>query len=87
MPIYRAARPEGVGISVKKMGSVDDTVIMREQARATTGPLNHSEYVDLGYAIHMARGTWDYEPVDVKARFAHVRQISLREWLEGHPGV
>ncbi|KAH7065560.1 NmrA-like family protein [Macrophomina phaseolina] len=68
------------------VGSIEDAERMLAKARATTSPVAHDEYIGLSYAVHMARGSWEYEPSD-GARFPTVKPTDLKSWLLAHPDL
>lgn len=83
---YEKARGGKVKGNLKYEGSLEDAVSMVNKARATTDPVDHEEYIGLGYIEHMLKGSWDYEPVDNK-RFSSVKPTKLEEYFKDHPDL
>lgn len=83
---YERARSGKASANLECKGSIDDVVEMVTRARAGTDPVDHQEYIGLGYIEHMLKGSWDYEPVDC-SRFPQVRPITLEEYFKQHPAL
>ncbi|EKG16260.1 NmrA-like protein [Macrophomina phaseolina MS6] len=81
---YRAAHGGSRTARAQRVGSVEDAERMLAEARAVTPATEHEKYVGLSYVVHMARGTWEFEPVDC-ARFPGVKTTTLAEWFAAHP--
>lgn len=81
---YEKARGGKVKGHLKYEGSLEDAVSMVNKARATIDPVDHEEYIGLGYIEHMLKGSWDYEPVDNK-RFSSVKPTTLEGYFTEHP--
>jgi hypothetical protein len=53
-------------------------------ARKTIDVKEFEKYIGLSYVVHMLKGTWDFEAVDVE-RFKGVKRTTMGEWFELHP--
>ncbi|RYP74036.1 hypothetical protein DL771_003225 [Monosporascus sp. 5C6A] len=54
-------RGRGVRLERQSLGSLSEVEDMLAQARASTPPSGHPEYIWLTYPKYMVNGTWDYE--------------------------
>lgn len=70
----------------KCVGSIEHAEKMLEKARSITPLVDHDSYIGLSYAIHMAGGTWEYNPSD-NARFSNIKPTGLREFFSAHPDL
>jgi hypothetical protein len=81
---YERARSGKVSAQLKHQGSLENVVEMVSKARVITDPVDHQEYIGLGYIEHMLKGSWDFKPVDCD-RFPSVKPVSLEEYFKQHP--
>lgn len=79
---YERVRPGKAHLEYQ--GSLDEVVSMVTNARETTDPVDHQDYIGLGYLEHMLKGSWDFEPVD-RDRFPSVKPVTLEEYFKQHP--
>ncbi|KAH7354200.1 hypothetical protein B0T11DRAFT_125264 [Plectosphaerella cucumerina] len=80
------AEARGVELEMKCLGTLEGFEGMLKGARATIPPKRFMEYNGLAFMVQLLKGNLDYEPVDSK-QWGHIKQTTLREWLDAHPDI